>query len=210
MAIDAGIEYRLSSGSAISAGARTTAIRMSTMTADAPTDSAIRKLSSVELVAGGTEVTICDQAPCSRVPASPKAAGPGRKPPIACGGEQRGQGDDQAEHLEQRGAPGGHREQPGTDPDEPHHPDDLDQRQHPGGAVQQRAECGAAGEHGERADQRRQYEDRIHPRLGRRRSLDRRRPAVPAGRPGWTAAGARTAGGLAVGAGGCVGGAGGE
>ena len=79
--IDAGTEYMHSRGRATSAGARHTAISMSTISAVRPTASAIRNASSVDDAAGDTEVRICSQAPSSRSPASATAAALGITPP---------------------------------------------------------------------------------------------------------------------------------
>ena len=80
--MDAGTEYTHSSGSATSAGARHTAIRMSTINAVAPTDTVIRNASSVEAGAGETVVRICSHAPVNRSPASARTAPLGSTPPI--------------------------------------------------------------------------------------------------------------------------------
>ena len=61
--IDAGTEYRQSSGSATNAGACASAIRKSTMIAASPSARAIRKESSGLDGAGGAETRIWCQAP---------------------------------------------------------------------------------------------------------------------------------------------------
>ena len=80
--MEAGTEYTHSSGRATSAGARQTAIRMSTISAVAPTDTQIRKDSSTLAGAGETVVRIWLQAPVSRSPASVTTAALGMTPPI--------------------------------------------------------------------------------------------------------------------------------